>query len=148
MTRGHRVTRPCVVFVEPTVGSEKVVDAVVDASPGERRTQLVSLCRVVENDVKDDLDPGLMKRADHLLEFELLMAFAAGAGIRSLRSHEGDRIVAPAVSKSLPLPRIVALELILVELLYGHELNGGDPQIFQIRDLLDEPMIGAGTPNS
>ena len=68
---GHvqRIAAARVVHVVArAVGHEPVVGGVVDAAEGQRRTQVIALCRVVVDDVEDHLDSGLVQRLDHGLE--------------------------------------------------------------------------------
>ena len=61
--------QPEVVRVELlVVGLEVVVDVVVEALEADRRALVVAFAGVVEDDVEDDLDAGLVEGLDHVPE--------------------------------------------------------------------------------
>ena len=49
-------------------GDELVVGGIVDAPEAQRRPALVPLGGVIEDDIQDHLDPGVVQRRDHGLE--------------------------------------------------------------------------------
>ena len=59
LRRAHEegIARACRVEVVLTIPvDEAVVGGIVDAAEGQRRAHVVALCRVVVDDVEDDLD--------------------------------------------------------------------------------------------
>ena len=63
-----RVAATRVVAIRAAAVVEHVVDAVLQPLEAERGPVLVAFGRVVEHDVENDLDAGLVQGADHLLE--------------------------------------------------------------------------------
>src|SRR5690348_13232000 len=53
-----------------------------------------------------------------------------------MRGEERDRLVAPVV-------HLAGRTILRVELEHGKELNGGNPELLQIRDFLDYTSVGA-----
>ena len=70
----HRVAAAGVVHVLAANGIENVVGRIIDAAERPGWTLLVALSRVVEHHVDDHFDAGLVKGANHLLEFLDLLA--------------------------------------------------------------------------
>ena len=144
MARVDRLSGAGEVPVVALVVGQPVVDRVIDAAERERRSQFVAFTRVVEDHVQDHFHPLVVKRADHLLEFQHLCAMVANARVRRLGREEAHRVVAPEVPEPLAGLRVAAPRIVLVELLHGHQLDGGDAQILQVRDLLNQTAIGPG----
>ena len=63
-----------IVAVILAAAGEHVIDLVFEPLEAQRRAVLVAFGGVVEDDVEDDLDAGLVQCADHLLEFVHLAA--------------------------------------------------------------------------
>jgi hypothetical protein len=84
---------------------------------------------VVVDDVEDDLDPGLVKRLDHLLELADLLAADSLARVARVRREEADRVVAPVVGEA-------TLDEVAVphELVDGHELDRSDAEPTEVLD--------------
>ena len=88
--------------------------------------------------------PVAVEGPDHLLELQHLRAVLADAGVRSLGREEAERIVAPEVLQALARCRIDPRDIVLVELLDRHQLDRGDAQVLQVRNLLDQAAIRPG----
>ena len=104
---------------------------------------MVPLAGVVEDDVEDDLDPVLVQLADEHLELVDLRAELAVVAVVRLGGEERDRVVAPGVREPLAGHRVAERAVELVELEDRQELDGRDPQLLEVGDLLDEPAVGA-----
>ena len=112
-------------------GGVAVVHVGVQASPGQGRTGVAALTRVVVDDVEDDLDTRLVQERDHAAEFvddRLGAAFARGlGGVGGLGGEEGEGGVSPVVRQaSFGEEGLVALRV------DGQELDGGDAQVLQV----------------
>ena len=90
---------------------------------------VVALCRVVVDDVEDDLDVGGVQGLDHRLELGHLSAGFLRGRVGVMRREVADRVVAPVVRQSLGLERCIVREL-----LDRHELDRGDAQLRQVLD--------------
>ena len=85
----------------------------------DRGSQFISLGRVVQHDVQNDFNACAVKSLDHLSEFQGLPPMRSCDAVGSLRSEEGDRIVAPVVSEFFPGYRIEPLQFIFVKFSTG-----------------------------
>ena len=118
------------VVVEPrVVRHEPVVGGVVDALERQHGPEVVALGGVVVDDVEDDLDAGLVQRADHRLELRDLLAALPGGGVVVVRGEEADRVVAPVVPQS-PLDQVSVVD----ELVHGQQLHRGHAELDQVVD--------------
>ena len=125
-----------VVGVARAVLLEDVVGGVVEAAEAQRRAALVAFRGVVEHDVEDDLDAGAVQRLDHVAELVHRAERILARAVRLVRREERDRRVAPVVD----LARRAVLG---IELEHRQQLDGGDPELLEIRDLLDQAGVGA-----
>ena len=105
---------------------------------------MVPLAGVVEDDVEDHLDVVLVQLADEHLELVDLLAELAVVAVVRLGGEEGDGVVAPGVGQPLAGQRVAERAVELVELHDRQQLDGGDPQLLEVGDLLDEAAIGPG----
>ena len=121
------------------VRAEHVIEFVVQAAEGVGSAAVVALAGVVEDDVEDDLDAGGVKGPDHVAELVDLAVLAAAGGVGRLGRREGDAVVAPEVPQPLAGLRVGEGTIVLVELVDRQQFDGGDAQLFQIGDLLDQP---------
>ena len=128
---GQRVAAAGVVAVHrPRVVGHHVEGDVVDSAKAVGRPVRAGLGRVVVDDVEDNLDICRMQGADHRPEL-----VAGGLGIRRIAGVRGEEVqghVAPVIA------------LLRVELLNGEQLDHGDPQLLQMRNLVD--YTGEGAP--
>src|ERR1044071_9293758 len=60
---------PVIVDVVPPLIQQAVIRGIVYAFEGQSRAALIALCRVVVDDIENNLDPGVMKPGNHLLKF-------------------------------------------------------------------------------
>ena len=63
-----------VVLVVALVFCQRVKDRIVQPAKTECRSQFVALGRVIENHVQNYFDTSLVKRPDHFLELQFLLA--------------------------------------------------------------------------
>ena len=122
-----RARRVEVVLAIPV--DEAVVGGIVDAAEGQSRAHVVALCRVVVDDVEDDLDVSRVQGLDHRLELRDLCAGVLCSRVTVVRGEVADRVVAPVVRQSLGLERRIVREL-----LDRHELDRGDAELRQVLD--------------
>ena len=122
------VAGPGIVLVVAFVARQRVEDRVVHPPETERRPQFVSLRRMIEHDVKDHFDSGIVKNPNHFLELQLLLAQTSGAAVGSFGRKEGHGIVSPVIPERLTCLRILARHRSFIELLHGHQFHSGHPQ--------------------
>ena len=91
---------------------------------------------VVVDHVEDDLDAGAVQRLDHVPELVERAERVGPRAVAGMGREERDRLVAPVVDQ--PRRRVL-----LVEGEHRQQLDGGDAEVLQVRDLLDQPGIGA-----
>ena len=85
-----------------------------------------------------------MERTDHPAELFPRGGSLRVAGVSRLGGREGDRVVAPEVAQPLAGERVDERAVQLVELVDRQQLDGGDTQLLQVGDLLDQAGEGAG----
>ena len=132
----ERVAAAGVVGVaRPVRRIEDVVLVVGEAAVGERRPVVAALGRVVVDDVQDDLEARPMERLHEVPELVDRGLRARPAGVGAVRGEEGHGLVAPVV-------RVAARGFLGVELVDRQQLDRRDPEVDEVRDLLDEPGVG------
>ena len=90
----------------------------------------------------DDLDPGAMEGLDHLFEF---LHLASGLGcIRSFGRKERERRIAPVIFELVAGVRILVGLIEFIEFEHRHQLQRGDAERFEMRDLLAQSQERAG----
>ena len=85
--------------IAPLVRQQPIVGTIVDTFEGQRRPELISLCRVVVNHVQDHFDAGIVKPRHHFLEFR--KGEIGNAGVATRRGKKRNRIVAPVIGEPL-----------------------------------------------
>ena len=118
---------------------EQVPGPVVQAAERERRPILAPLRRVVEDDVENDLDAVFVQLLDERLEFIDLHAGPSAGRVSRFRGTERQRVVAPVVEEPLPRSRVPPIDLALVELEDGHQLDTVDAQLLEKGYLFAQP---------
>ena len=103
------------------------VDAVVEAPEGQRRAVAAGLGGVVVDDVEDDLEPGGVEGAHHLLELAHLLAAVARGAVGGVRGEVADRVVAPVVDQAA-----LADGRLGDELLHRQQLDRGHAEVAQV----------------
>ncbi len=134
-------TRGVVVLVR-VARVQPVVRRVVQAAEAQRRAALAALGGVVEDDVQDDLEPGLVHRPHHRLELRNLtatnVATAHRGGVGGVRREVPDRVVAPVVGEPA-----LQQEVVRHVLVHRQQLHRRHPQIAHIRQdgLVGQPRV-------
>jgi hypothetical protein len=93
---------------------------------------------VVEDDVENHLDARAVQRLHHVAKFVKRSERVGSRAVGLMRREERDRLVSPVVAPA-------AWRIVAVELEHGEELHGGDAQVAQVRDLLDDAGVGAAS---
>ena len=136
LVRVERVAGAREVGVAGAVGAvEEVVLLVGEAAIGERRPAVAALGRVVVDHVEDDLEPRPVERLDEVAELVDRALRAGPAAVGAVGREERDRLVAPVVGP-------VARRVVGVEREHRQQLDGGDAEVDEVRDLLDEARVG------
>jgi hypothetical protein len=101
--------------------------------------EVISLRRVVVDDVEYHLDAGLVQRPDHCLELRYLLAALARGCIVVVRREESDRVVAPVVAQA-PGDQLSVVH----ELMHWQQLDRGDAELGQVvkRSRMAQPGVG------
>src|SRR5260370_41489539 len=84
---------------------ETVIGGVVQAPVGERGTGMVSFRCVIEDDIEQHLEPGLVQGLDHGLELRDLASWPPGpyrGRVPLVRRERPDRVVTPVVGPPKP----------------------------------------------
>ena len=84
---------------------------------------------MVVDDVEDDFDARLVEVLDHLLELDDLLARVAGRAVAGHRREVAERVVAPVVAESA-IDEVAFVD----EVVDGKQLDGGDAELFEVRD--------------
>jgi hypothetical protein len=131
MVSVERVAGAGVVGVARAVVLEDVVGGVVQAAEAERRPAFISFRGVVEHHVEDDLDAGSVQRLDHVTELVDRAERVTARAVSLVRSEERDRRITPVVD-------LARRTILGIELKHRQQLHRGDPELLEIRDLLDQ----------
>ena len=136
----HRVAAARKVIIVP-FRRKHVIDIVVEALEGNKLSVLIPLRRMVEYNVKDHLDPCLMKRMDQLPQFSSLPVVFLGGSVSRIRGKVADRVVSPVFKEhlSLKLPGVHHL----VKLKDWHQFHRGDAEPFEVGNLLPDSQKGS-----
>ena len=89
---------------------------------------------MIEDDVEDDFESRAMERLDHVPEFVEDPERFLPRTVRMMRREEGDGLVAPVI-------HLASRRIVRVELKHRQQLDRGDPQVFEIRNLLDQSGV-------
>ena len=95
----------------------------------QRRPSFVSLGRVSEEHIEDNLDACPMEGLDHFLELQRLLTYPSRTALGGFRRRKGDGIVAPVIPEWLVCVRIGAYRLVPIEFLRRHEFHGCHPPV-------------------
>src|SRR6185437_9037805 len=91
---------------------------------------------VVVHYIENYLDTGLVKGLHHVTELVQASQRITSGGVPTVRRKKGHRTIAPVVLQT-------RWRILSVELENRHQLDCGDSQILQVRNLLDQPRIRA-----
>ena len=119
--------QPVVSSYEPS-GAVPVPPGVVPAAAADRRTAVVVLAGVVEDDVDDHLEPGVVERAHHRLALVYLLAPVTRCVAR-VRCEPGDGVVAPEVAQATR-PEGAAVH----EVRHREQLDRRHPEVEEVVD--------------
>src|ERR1051326_3176219 len=72
---------------------------IVDASEGERRSEMIAFGCMIINDVENDFDAAGMEITHHGFELPYLTTLITAAGVFRFRSEETDGVVAPVIAE-------------------------------------------------
>ena len=97
---------------------------------------MVALVGVIEHDVQDDLDAGLVQRLHHVAELAQVAAAPGVDAVSGLGREEADGAVSPVIGKGHAVHDTQDVGFIEVE--HRHQLDRGDAQILEVRYLLDD----------
>src|SRR2546423_9573859 len=83
------VARPGEIEIKARIARGKpVIGAVIDAAEAERRAEMISLDRVVVNDIEDHFDSSGVEITHHSFKFVHLLASSAAARIFAMRREK------------------------------------------------------------
>ena len=99
---------------------------------------MVAFGRVVEHDVENDLDSGPVQRLDHIAKFVHRAKRILPRAVGLVRREERNRRIAPVIDFS-------RRAILGIELEDRQQFDGGDAELLQIRNLLDQTGIGAAS---
>ena len=129
------VSAACVVVVIVLVAIDQVVVVqVIKPTEREGRALMVAFVGVVEHNVQDHFDAGLVQRLHHVAEFGHVLGFARRFAISGVRRKIRHGRIAPEVVQ------LVAFKLVrfcIVELEDGQQFNCRHAKALQIGDLFD-----------
>ena len=97
---------------------------------------LVAFRGVVEHDVENDFDARPVQRLDHVAELVHRAERILARAVRLMRREERNRRIAPVVDLS-------RRAILRIELEHRQQLDRGDAELLEIRDLLDQAGKGA-----
>ena len=129
------IASPGIVLVVAFVARQRVEDRVIHPTEAQRRSQFVSLRRMIEHHVQNHFDASLVKGPDHFLEFQLLLPQTSRTAVGSFGRKERYGIVSPVVPQRLTCLRIAARHRSFIKLLHGHQFHSSHSQSFEIGNL-------------
>ena len=124
-------------IIIPAIRREHVIDPVVKALEAEAGPLLISLCRMVEHHVQNNLDPVLMECPDQLLQLRPFPVELIRRRIAGVRGKKADRIVAPVIQQ--PPPIHFSGVHGFVKFKNRHQLHRIDAELLQIGNLFLQP---------
>jgi hypothetical protein len=130
---GQQVTLDVTLKVGPNT---ETVTAVAAAEPleGKRRSPNTTFSSVVVHHIENHLDAGLVKSLHHVTELVQASQWVSSGGVPAVGRKERHRAIAPVVLQTCRC-------ILGVELEDRHQLNGSNPQILQVRNLLDQSRV-------
>ena len=134
VVRVQRVAGARIVRVARPIGLEEVVRLVVETAERQRGSLVAPFRRVVVDDIEDHLDARAVQRLHEVAELVDRAQRVTPGTVGGVRSEEGDRGIAPVVDQA-------GRGILRIELEHGQQLDGGDPEILQIGNLLDHAGV-------
>ena len=134
------VAAPAEIIVMP-VRCQDIVHIIVDSLKGKTGAVVIALRSMIEHHIQNDLNPILLQLIDQLLQLVSLVIVLHLRGISRIGRKEADRVIAPIIIElhTVHHPGI----LHLVKFKDRHQLHGIYAQIFQVRNLLPQPLISS-----
>ena len=131
-------TARIVHVVLPVLGRERVVNAIGKALEVDGRPAMITLGSVIEDDIENYTDPGLVQGLDHVAELIDMIADFGMHTVRVFRCKEAERVVSPVVSERRTIYRTGPLRAFLVKVEDRQQFHSSDSQLFEVGDLLDD----------
>src|SRR5215212_6342500 len=100
------------------------------ATKADCRAVHIAFCRMIVNDVENDLYTGLVQRLDHVTKFVEHAQRVLSGAVRGVRCEKRERLISPVIT-------VAERRVLLVESEDGQEFYGADAQILKIRNLVD-----------
>ena len=135
----ERVAAAGVVGVTRLVFLQDVVEVVGQAAVANGRPLRSALRRVVVDHVEDHFDARAVEGLHHVAELVPYREGVLSGAVGMMRREERDRLVPPVVHAT-------ARRILRIELEDGQQLHGGDAEVLEVGDLLDQPGIRAALP--
>ena len=134
VVRVQRVPGAGVVRVPRAVWLEEVVRLVVEAAERQCGALVTPFRRVVVHDVENHLDARAVQRLHEVAELVDGTQRVPTRAVPGVGGEEGNRGVPPVVEEA-------GRGILRIELEHGQQLDGGDPEILQIGNLLDHAGV-------
>jgi hypothetical protein len=141
----HGVAAAGIIFVSPFVVIQNIVDAVVQSPKGDGGPFVVAFGGMVEDDIEDYLYACGMEFPYHLLEICNLLTPAPRGGVVGGGGEEIDCAVTPVVGQGFSGTGVLLQKFVGIEFLDGQELQTGNPEFFEIWNLLNYTPVGSGS---
>src|SRR4030095_1791672 len=116
----ERVSSAAVVGIARPVLFQDVVSVVVESTKTEGWPKVIAFRCVIEDNVKDYLDPRSMQSLDHVAKLVHRAQGILPRAVRLVRCKERDRCVTPVVNTT-------RRAILRIKLEYGKKLDGRDP---------------------
>ncbi len=100
---------------------------------------------MVEHHIEDHLNPRCMETLHHLLELAYLRSEIRVGREGCLWRKKRHRLIAPEVHEALARLRVEARFLHLFKFRYREQFHGGHAQFFQVRNLICQSKVSAGS---
>src|SRR5215813_4169691 len=115
------------------IGGQHVISRAIKALEAVDGAPMITLARMVVDDVEHNPDASVMKSLHHVSELKMLLIVVACACVLGVGREEIQGHVAPVVV------------LVGIALKNRHQFDNGYPELLEIGNLLDYPGIGART---
>jgi|GEM_PF-6300603 len=137
----QRVAAAGVVGVAGFVLRKDVIGFVCQSAEADGGTVFVALGGVVVDDIGDDLDSRAMQRLDHVAKLVERAKRVGSGAVAVMRREKRQGLVPPIVAEALR-------SVLLVEGKDRQQLDGADPEVLQVGNLVDQPGVGAALARS
>ena len=130
----ERVAATGVVGITGPVLLENVIGLIGQTAIAQRRPRQAAFRCVIEYNIEDDFESGAVERFDHVPKLIEDCERALQRAVRLMRGEQRNGRIAPIVA----LSRRTVLR---VELEDRQQLQGGNSEIFEVGDLLDQSSV-------